>query len=166
MSPLLRVAAALLFAAISTCAGAQEYPTRTIRLIVPLTAGSGADIAGRIIAKFLTEAWHQPVVVENRPGAGGLIGTQVVTKSEPDGYTLLVQSASHAAEATRGPARKGTTENNWANLLAAYALSTAFGRGSATVSQASMSKGSLPTISATYSCANETQPHGRINASA
>src|SRR5262244_629811 len=97
MSALLRVAAALLFAAISTRAGAQDYPTRTIRLIVPLTAGSGADIAGRIIAKFLTEAWHQPVVVENRPGAGGLIGTQVVTKSEPDGYTLLVQSASHAA---------------------------------------------------------------------
>ena len=97
MSALLRIAAALLFAATSTCAGAQDYPTRTIRLIVPLTAGSGADIAGRIIAKFLTEAWHQPVVVENRPGAGGLIGTQVVAKSEPDGYTLLVQSASHAA---------------------------------------------------------------------
>jgi tripartite-type tricarboxylate transporter receptor subunit TctC len=97
MSAFLRIAAALLFAAISTCAGAQEYPTRTIRLIVPLTAGSGADIAGRIIAKFLTEAWHQPVVVENRPGAGGLIGTQVVAKAEPDGYTLLVQSASHAA---------------------------------------------------------------------
>jgi len=97
MSALLRIAAALLFATISTCAGAQEYPTRAIRLIVPLTAGSGADIAGRIVAKFLTEAWHQPVVIENRPGAGGLIGTQVVTKSEPDGYTLLVQSASHAA---------------------------------------------------------------------
>src|SRR5215813_5602271 len=97
MSVFRRIAAALSIATISTCAAAQEYPTRAIRLIVPLTAGSGADIAGRIIAKFLTEAWHQPVVVENRPGAGGLIGTQVVTKSEPDGYTLLVQSASHAA---------------------------------------------------------------------
>src|SRR5499426_615049 len=97
MSALLRIAAALLFAAISTRAGAQEYPTRAIRLIVPLTPGSGADIAGRIIAKTMTEAWHQPVVVENRPGAGGQIGTQVVAKSEADGYTLLVQSASHAA---------------------------------------------------------------------
>src|SRR5215470_10481482 len=97
MSTLLRIAAALLFGAISTCAGAQEYPTRAVRLIVPLTAGSGADIAGRIVAKFLTEAWHQPVVVENRPGAGGQLGTQAVVKSEPDGYTLLVQSASHAA---------------------------------------------------------------------
>jgi tripartite-type tricarboxylate transporter receptor subunit TctC len=97
MSVFRRIAAALLIATISTCASAQEYPTRAIRLIVPLTAGSGADIAGRIIAKVLTAAWHQPVVVENRPGAGGLIGTQVVAKSEPDGYTLLVQSASHAA---------------------------------------------------------------------
>src|SRR5262245_4375159 len=97
MSVFRPIAAALLIATISTCAAAQDYPTRAIRLIVPLTAGSGADIAGRIIAKVLTEAWHQPVVVENRPGAGGLIGTQVVTKSEPDGYTLLAQSAPHAA---------------------------------------------------------------------
>jgi tripartite-type tricarboxylate transporter receptor subunit TctC len=66
-------------------------------MIVPLTAGSGADIAGRIVAKHLSEAWKQPVVVENRPGAGGQIGTQAVVKAEPDGYTLLVQSASHAA---------------------------------------------------------------------
>src|SRR5262249_3636439 len=64
---------------------------------VPLTPGSGADIAGRIIAKSMSEAWHQPVVVENRSGAGGLIGTQVVARSDADGYTLLVQSASHAA---------------------------------------------------------------------
>jgi tripartite-type tricarboxylate transporter receptor subunit TctC len=66
-------------------------------LIVPLTAGSGADIAGRIIGRAMNVAWQQPVVVENRPGAGGQIGTQAVVKAEPDGYTLLVQSASHAA---------------------------------------------------------------------
>src|SRR5262245_45201827 len=93
----LKVIAATLIAAASTSVFAQDYPTRAIRLIVPLTPGSGADIAGRIIAKSMSEAWHQPVVVENRPGAGGLIGTQVVTKSDADGYTLLVQSASHAA---------------------------------------------------------------------
>ena len=97
MRALLRIVAVTLIAAASTQALAQDYPTRAIRLIVPLTPGSGADIAGRIIAKTMTEAWHQPVVVENRPGAGGLIGTQVVTKSDADGYTLLVQSASHAA---------------------------------------------------------------------
>lgn len=76
---------------------AQEYPNKPIRFIVPLTAGSGADIAGRIVARHLSEAWKQPVIVDNRPGAGGQIGTQAVVKAEADGYTLLVQSASHAA---------------------------------------------------------------------
>ena len=76
---------------------AQSYPNRTVKMIVPLTAGSGADIAGRIVAKSLTETWKQPVIIENRPGAGGLIGTGVVVNAEPDGYTLLVQSASYAA---------------------------------------------------------------------
>ena len=76
---------------------AQEYPVKPIRIIIPLTPGSGADIAGRIVAKYLGDAWKQPVLVENRPGAGGLIGTQAVVNSDPDGYTLLVQSASHAA---------------------------------------------------------------------
>src|SRR5258706_1576372 len=89
-------AAALLACCVST-AFAQEYPVRAIRIIVPLTAGSGADIAGRIIAKHMSDAWKQPVIIENRPGAGGQIGTQAVVGSEPDGYTLLVQSASHAA---------------------------------------------------------------------
>ena len=66
-------------------------------MVVPLTPGSGADIAGRIVAKSLAETWKQPVIIENRPGAGGLLGTGVVVNSDPDGYTLLVQSASYAA---------------------------------------------------------------------
>ena len=78
-------------------AAAQDYPAKPIKIIVPLTPGSGADIAGRIIAKHLSDAWNQPVIVENRPGAGGQIGTQAVVKADADGYTLLVQSASHAA---------------------------------------------------------------------
>jgi tripartite-type tricarboxylate transporter receptor subunit TctC len=88
---------ALAFAALAFSAAAQDYPTKPIRLIVPLTPGSGADIAGRIIAQRLNEHWKQPVVVENRPGAGGQIGTAAVVKAEPDGHTLLVQSSSHAA---------------------------------------------------------------------
>jgi tripartite-type tricarboxylate transporter receptor subunit TctC len=76
---------------------AQNYPNRTVKMIVPLTTGSGADIAGRVVAKSLSETWKQSVIIENRPGAGGLIGTGVVVNSEPDGYTLLVQSASYAA---------------------------------------------------------------------
>jgi tripartite-type tricarboxylate transporter receptor subunit TctC len=75
----------------------QDYPSKALRIIVPLTPGSGADIAGRIVAQKMSEAWKQPVIVENRPGAGGQIGTSAVIKSDPDGYTLLVQSSSHAA---------------------------------------------------------------------
>ena len=94
-----------LLIAVAVCLGlgssamvwAQDYPTRTIRVIVPLTPGSGADIAGRIVTKYMTAGLGQPVVVENRPGAGGQIGTMAVIKSDPDGYTLMVQSASHAA---------------------------------------------------------------------
>ena len=74
-----------------------NYPNKTVKMIVPLTPGSGADIAGRIVAKNLAENWKQPVIIENRPGAGGLVGTGVVVNSDPDGYTLLVQSASYAA---------------------------------------------------------------------
>jgi tripartite-type tricarboxylate transporter receptor subunit TctC len=87
------------FAALAIAGGAyaQEYPTKPIRIIVPLTPGSGADIAGRIIAARMSEHWKQPVLVENRPGAGGQIGTSAVVKAEADGHTLLVQSSSHSA---------------------------------------------------------------------
>jgi len=93
----MRLLAAVVLAATSTLAVAQDYPSKPIRFIVPLTPGSGADIAGRIVGRYMAEAWKQPVVVENRAGAGGQIGTQAVVKSEPDGHTLLVQSSSHAA---------------------------------------------------------------------
>src|SRR4029077_10762477 len=90
-----------LSAAVILCAAgiafAQVYPTRPIRFIVPLTPGSGADILGRIVAKYMSDAFRQPVVVENRPGAGGIIGTQAMLNAEADGYMLMVQSASHAA---------------------------------------------------------------------
>src|SRR6202158_3575331 len=90
-------AIALLFAGAASFVSAQEYPSKPIRMIIPLTPGSGADIAGRIIARHLGNAWKQPVIVENRAGAGGQIGTQAVVRADPDGYTILVQSASHAA---------------------------------------------------------------------
>ncbi len=97
MNTLSRLAATAAMALMASLSTAQDYPAKPIRFIVPLTAGSGADIAGRIVARHLSEAWKQPVIVENRPGAGGQIGTQAVVKAEADGYTLLVQSASHAA---------------------------------------------------------------------
>ena len=97
LSSICAVATLSALAFYSASAHAQNYPTRTVKMIVPLTPGSGADIAGRLVAKTLTENWKQPVIIENRPGAGGLIGTGVVVNAEPDGYTLLVQSASYAA---------------------------------------------------------------------
>ena len=93
----MKILFAVAAAALAFAVHAQDYPTKTIRLIIPLTPGSGADIAGRIIGQRLNEHWKQPVIVENRPGAGGQIGTSAVIKSEPDGHTLLVQSSSHSA---------------------------------------------------------------------
>ncbi len=97
MGTIIKLAAAAAVVCATGVAGAQEYPARPVKIIVPLTPGSGADIAGRIVAKHMSDAFKQPVIVENRPGAGGQIGTQAVVSSEADGYTLLVQSASHAA---------------------------------------------------------------------
>jgi tripartite-type tricarboxylate transporter receptor subunit TctC len=73
---------------------AQTYPSRQITLIVPFAAGGSNDVVGRAIGRKLSEAWGQPVVVENRPGAGGMIGTSAVAAAPPDGYTLLLISST------------------------------------------------------------------------
>jgi len=70
-------------------AAAQEFPTRVIRIVVGDAAGSGADIAMRLLAQKVSEAWNQQVIVDNRAGANGIIGAEVAAKSKPDGYTLL-----------------------------------------------------------------------------
>jgi tripartite-type tricarboxylate transporter receptor subunit TctC len=76
--------------------GAGPYPTRPVRMIVPLAPGGGSDIVGRIVAQALTERWGKSVVVDNRPGAGSAVGTSIAAKAAPDGYTLLVSSSSLA----------------------------------------------------------------------
>jgi tripartite-type tricarboxylate transporter receptor subunit TctC len=75
---------------------AQSYPAKTLRIIVPYTAGGGTDLLGRTLARRLSEAWGQQVLVENRPGGGGNIGTDAMAKAAPDGYTLGVVASSHA----------------------------------------------------------------------
>src|SRR5918998_5934179 len=79
-------------------AAAQEYPARPVRIVVPSPAGQGSDIFARRVAERLRDALRQPFVVENRPGAGGNIGSAAVARAEPDGYTLLWgTNATHAA---------------------------------------------------------------------
>ena len=94
----LRTLVALLLAAAALAApavaGAQAYPSRPVKLIVPFPPGGSLDITGRLIAQRLTDMWGQAVVVENKPGAGGNIGADFVAKSTPDGYTILLGALS------------------------------------------------------------------------
>jgi tripartite-type tricarboxylate transporter receptor subunit TctC len=77
-----------------------NWPDKPIRIIVPFTAGSGTDIIARTIAEPMSRSLGQPIVIENRPGAGGTLGAAQVAKSAPDGYTLLVHSAGHVANSS------------------------------------------------------------------
>jgi tripartite-type tricarboxylate transporter receptor subunit TctC len=87
-----RCASWIVVALLAGAASAQTYPDRVIRVVVPYPAGGPTDGLGRIIAKGLQDAWGQPAIVENRPGAAGNIGSDFVAKAAPDGYTLLVNS--------------------------------------------------------------------------
>jgi len=95
-----RIFAVILLSLAAAVAWAQQYPTRPIRLIVPAAPGGGTDITARSFVPQLAENLGQPVVIENRGGAGGVIGTDVVAKSAPDGYTLLMVYVSHATNPT------------------------------------------------------------------
>lgn len=79
---------------------AQEYPAHTVRIIVPFPPSGPVDVVARIVAERLAAKWKVPVIVENRPGAGTVIGTDVVAKSPPDGHTILLAVTAHAVNAT------------------------------------------------------------------
>ena len=102
-----RIAACALFAisltAFPSGLSAQDYPARNVKIIVPFGAGGPADVYARVLAQHLGDALKQSFVVENRPGAGAIIGTDAVAKSEPDGYTLLMMSNTHTTNESLVP---------------------------------------------------------------
>src|SRR5258707_6172978 len=92
----LKVVALAALAAATLQAQAQGYPSKAVRVIISFTPGSSTDIVGRIVMNKVSELWGQPVVPENRSGAGGSIGSAVVAQAAPDGYTLLINSNAHS----------------------------------------------------------------------
>ena len=95
-----RPGAALALPAVARIAAAQSYPTRPVRTVVGYPAGNAPDIIARLMGQWLSERLGQQFVIENRPGFGGNIGTEVVVKAPPDGYTLLLPVSTNAVNAT------------------------------------------------------------------
>jgi len=87
----------LFIAAGASMAAAQDYPNKPIRVIVPLAAGGQTDVVARLLTQKLAESFRQPLVVDNRSGGGGAVGTETAVRSNPDGYTMLVAASSYAA---------------------------------------------------------------------
>lgn len=86
-----------------SAAQAQNYPSRTVRIVVPIAPGGASDILSRLIAQKLYESWGQVVQIDNRPGASGIIGSELVAKAPPDGYTLLMAFTAHVTNPTLQP---------------------------------------------------------------
>src|SRR3954464_4033421 len=90
---------------------AQVYPSKPVRMVVPYAAGGGTDTLARMIAQRLTDALSQSVVVDNRPAVDGIVGSEVVARSNPDGYTLMLISSSHAINPALGRKLPYTTRD-------------------------------------------------------
>jgi len=102
---LARGAAALALALAAALAFAQDYPARPVKIVVPFAAGGPADVYARFLAQRLQESLGQPFVVDNRPGGGAILGTEIAAKSPPDGYTLLLMSNTHTVNESLIPNR-------------------------------------------------------------
>lgn len=107
-------AAGLAAGLVLATAGASTFPERPIKLVVPFAPGGGTDLIARTLAVEMQKDLGQPVVVENKPGAGTIIGTDMVAKSAPDGYTLVVSSIAHAVNPSLHPKLPYSTEKDFA----------------------------------------------------
>jgi tripartite-type tricarboxylate transporter receptor subunit TctC len=110
------LAAALLLALTAGAGAAEPYPSRLVRLIVPFPAGGSNDVAARIIAPHLEQALGQPVIVDNRPAAGGIVGSDAVAKAPPDGHTLLLVASSYTVTPALNPKLPYDPERDFAPI--------------------------------------------------
>lgn len=96
--PLAALAAGILFAStLQSALAQQQYPAKPLRIVIPYPPGGGTDVTARMLAPHLTERWGRPVIVDSRPGGSAMIGTDIVAKSAPDGYTILLSVSAEMA---------------------------------------------------------------------
>jgi tripartite-type tricarboxylate transporter receptor subunit TctC len=120
------IAALLVLALAGTCVLAQTYPNRSIRLVVPFSPGAGTDAISRILAQRMSDSLGQAIIVDNRAGAGGTIGTEIVAKAPADGYTLLFAPAAHAINPSVYPKLGYDTERDFTPISIAASLPVVF----------------------------------------
>jgi tripartite-type tricarboxylate transporter receptor subunit TctC len=89
-------AAVTMFCAVGTASAQSPFPSKAVHIFVPYAAGGGVDILARTLGDVVSRHWGQTVVIENRPGAGGVVASQALATSQPDGYTLIVVASGHA----------------------------------------------------------------------
>jgi tripartite-type tricarboxylate transporter receptor subunit TctC len=110
----LNTAASLVCSLLAGACLAQQYPSKPVKIVVPFTPGGAVDIVGRTLGERLAATLGQPFVVDNRPGAGGIVGSEIVARAAPDGYTLLAVSSAHATNPTLFPKIPYNTERDFA----------------------------------------------------
>ena len=121
-NPFVRSCLVSLALAFPAAAAASDWPSRPVRLVTPAQPGSSADAVARVLAERLSAKWKQPVVIENRAGAGGIVGSEAVAKSAPDGYTLGWIITSHAINASLHPRLPYDTLRDFAGVTLLYQL--------------------------------------------
>src|SRR5215207_5940017 len=116
------LALAVVTGGVPAMSSAHEWPSRPVRFIMPFVAGGAADASARVLAERLAAKWKQPVVVENRPGAGTIIGTDVVAKAQPDGYTVGWVISAHAVNPSLNARLPYDTTRDLAGITLVYQL--------------------------------------------